>query len=399
MSLDQILYKILIQGNSYQTILKGLNATVEISLYSLLYGTLLGAFICMLKMSGSKILKFISTVYIIILRGSPVLMLLMLLYYGVFARSSLEANTIAIIAFSLNISAHVAELLRASINATDRGQVEAARTLGFSKFQAFRLVTLPQVIKITKPVYQSTIINLIQRLYDIKYQNDEIQISSEEKFNDEEKEKLLELKMNDKNKLKESNDGIFYDDINVKNYDIKNLHNQIGFVQQEPSLFNTTIRENIMYGLDIEDTTDFENRFGKEIKKVLEIAQANFVFDKKKLPLGLDSNVGERGSKLSGGQKQRISIARALIKNPKILILDEATSALDSDSEFKFKKEIEKLKGHLTIIIISHRLSTIKDCDQIVVINNGEIVEKGNHDELYKSKGIYYNLMEKQLVE
>ena len=162
MPLNQILYKILIQGNSYQTILKGLNATVEISLYSLLYGTLLGAFICMLKMSGSKILKFISTVYIIILRGSPVLMLLMLLYYGVFARSSLEANTIAIIAFSLNISAHVAELLRASINATDRGQVEAARTLGFSKFQAFRLVTLPQVIKISKPVYQSTIINLIQ---------------------------------------------------------------------------------------------------------------------------------------------------------------------------------------------------------------------------------------------
>ena len=246
---------------------------------------------------------------------------------------------------------------------------------------------------------KSTIINLIQRLYDIKYQNDEIQISSEEKFNDEENEKLLELKMNDKNKLNESNDGIFYDDINVKNYDIKNLHNQIGFVQQEPSLFNTTIRENIMYGLDIEDTTDFEDRFGKEIKKVLEIAQANFVFDKNKLTLGLDSNVGERGSKLSGGQKQRISIARALIKNPKILILDEATSALDSDSEFKFKKEIEKLKGHMTIIIISHRLSTIKDCDQIVVINNGEIVEKGNHDELYKSKGIYYNLMEKQLVE
>ena len=114
-------------------------------------------------------------------------------------------------------------------------------------------------------------------------------------------------------------------------------------------------------------------------------------------PLGLDTYVGERGSKLSGGQKQRIAIARALIKKPKILILDEATSALDSESEYNFKKEIEKFKGKLTLIIISHRLSIIKDCEQILVINKGEIVEKGNHDELFKLKGIYYSLMEKQL--
>ena len=111
----------------------------------------------------------------------------------------------------------------------------------------------------------------------------------------------------------------------------------------------------------------------------------------------MDTNVGERGSKLSGGQKQRISIARALIKNPKILILDEATSALDSESEFNFKKEIDKFKGKMTIIIISHRLSIIKNCDIIIVINKGEIVEKGNHEELLKMKGIYYSLMEKQI--
>ena len=115
-------------------------------------------------------------------------------------------------------------------------------------------------------------------------------------------------------------------------------------------------------------------------------------------PLGLDTYVGERGSKLSGGQKQRIAIARALIKKPKILILDEATSALDSESEYNFKKEIEKFKGKLTLIIISHRLSIIKDCEQILVINKGEIVEKGNHDELFKLKGIYYSLMEKQFI-
>ena len=131
----------------------------------------------------------------------------------------------------------------------------------------------------------------------------------------------------------------------------------------------------------------------------MKIAQAGFVFDKKLFPLGLDTNVGERGSKLSGGQKQRISIARALIKSPKILILDEATSALDSESEFKFKKELEKFKGKMTIIIVSHRLSIIKDCNIIFVINKGEIIEKGNHEELYQMKGIYYNLMEKQIGE
>ena len=162
MPLNEILYRILIQGGSYMTILKGLNATIYISIMSMIFGTLLGAFVCLLRMSNVKIFSIPAKIYIVVLRGSPVLMLLMLMYYGVFARSSLEASTIAVITFSLNVAAHVAELLRASVNATDRGQIEAARTLGFSAWQAFRLVTLPQVIRIAKPVYQSTVVNLIQ---------------------------------------------------------------------------------------------------------------------------------------------------------------------------------------------------------------------------------------------
>ena len=162
MSLSEILYRILIQGGSYNVILKGLAATVRISLLSLLFGTLLGALVCALRSSRNKILNLPARVYILILRGSPVLMLLMLMYYGVFARSSLEAETIAIITFSMNTAAHVAELLRASISALDYGQVEAARTLGFSAFDAFRFVTLPQIVSIAKPVYQSSIVNLIQ---------------------------------------------------------------------------------------------------------------------------------------------------------------------------------------------------------------------------------------------
>ena len=162
MTLSEILYKILIQGNSYITISKGLWATIYISFWAMVFGVILGSFICWLRISRSIILRTIANIYIIVLRGSPVLMLLMLLYYGVFARSSLDAYTIAIITFAMNTGAHVAELLRASLKAVDKGQVEAALTLGFSKFQAFYLVTLPQIVRIAKPVFQSTIVNLIQ---------------------------------------------------------------------------------------------------------------------------------------------------------------------------------------------------------------------------------------------
>ena len=252
---------------------------------------------------------------------------------------------------------------------------------------------------------KSTLISLIQRLYDVNDGNNIYPDNYNKKNNnmEEEKERLLE-KENNNNiiindyDVEENQKGVFYDNINIKKYDIKYLHNQIGYVQQEPSLFNGTIYENIIYGLDDNDN-DEQKGYEKEIEKVLHLAQADFVFDKKLFPLGLETIVGERGSKLSGGQKQRIAIARALIKNPKILILDEATSALDSESEYKFKKELDNLKGKMTIIIVSHRLSTIKDCDQIIVINKGKIAEKGNHEQLYELKGIYYNLMEKQINE
>ncbi len=162
MTLSDKLYKILIEGGSWKTILGGLWVTVKISLFSLIIGTVLGAFICLLRTGKNPVLRGIATVYIAVLRGTPVLMLLLLLYYGIFAKSGFAPVTVAIITFSLNVSAHVAELLRAAVEASDKGQAEAARTLGFSAWDAFRLITLPQVLKVAKPVYQSTIVNLIQ---------------------------------------------------------------------------------------------------------------------------------------------------------------------------------------------------------------------------------------------
>lgn len=158
----ELIYNIFIKDGAWLTILNGLWATVQISALSLLFGTILGALICFFRVGKINPLKIFAQIYIAILRGSPVLMLLMLLFYGVFARSGLSPIMVAVITFSLHTAAHVAELLRSALMAIDRGQVEAARTLGFSKFQAFKLVMLPQIFKISKPVYQSTIINLIQ---------------------------------------------------------------------------------------------------------------------------------------------------------------------------------------------------------------------------------------------
>ena len=162
MTLSDKLYTILIKGGSWKTILGGLWVTIQISFFALLLGTALGAVVCLLRTRKNPLARGIASVYIAILRGTPVLMLLLLLYYGVFARAGLKPVTVAVFTFALNVSAHVAELLRSALDAADHGQAEAARTLGFSAWDTFRLVTLPQVLRIAKPVYQSTIVNLIQ---------------------------------------------------------------------------------------------------------------------------------------------------------------------------------------------------------------------------------------------
>ena len=156
------LYKIMIQGDSWKTLAKGLWVTVKISGVALLIGTVLGALICLMRTRKNPVVRGIASIYIAILRGTPVLMLLLLLYYGVFARAGFSAVTVAILSFALNVSAHIAELLRSALSATDKGQAEAARTLGFSAWTTLRLITLPQVIRIAKPVFQSTIVNLLQ---------------------------------------------------------------------------------------------------------------------------------------------------------------------------------------------------------------------------------------------
>jgi ATP-binding cassette subfamily B protein len=164
------------------------------------------------------------------------------------------------------------------------------------------------------------------------------------------------------------------------------LRKQIGFVQQNVFLFDGTIRENLRYGKS--DADD------QQMWEALE--QANLSAFIHSLPDGLDTEVGERGTRLSGGQKQRLSIARVFLKNPPILIFDEATSSLDSESEVQIQDAFARLAQNRTAVVIAHRLTTVRNADIICVLSNGKIVESGNHDSLLALNGVYARLYRNQ---
>jgi subfamily B ATP-binding cassette protein MsbA len=179
------------------------------------------------------------------------------------------------------------------------------------------------------------------------------------------------------------------DGIDIKDMTLESLRDLMGLVTQDSILFNDTVKNNIRLGK--EDATD------EEIIAALKVANAyEFVKD---LPNGIETNIGDAGGKLSGGQKQRLSIARAVLKNPPIMILDEATSALDTESEKFVQIALENMMQNRTSIVIAHRLSTIQKADKIIVMQKGEIVEQGTHDELLALNGTYSKLVMMQSFE
>lgn len=181
---------------------------------------------------------------------------------------------------------------------------------------------------------------------------------------------------------------VLIDGINVKDLGIHDLRQLIGNVNQEAILFNDSFRNNIAFGVD--------NATQEQIEEAARIANAyDFIMESEK---GFDTSIGDRGSRLSGGQRQRVSIARAILKNPPILILDEATSALDTESERLVQDALERLMKTRTTVAIAHRLSTIHSADEICVIHEGRIVERGTHDELIAKDGYYKKLNDMQSV-
>lgn len=179
---------------------------------------------------------------------------------------------------------------------------------------------------------------------------------------------------------------VVIDDLSLKDYDLESVRRQIGVVTQESILFNDTIFNNIAFGM--------ERASEEDVIRAAKIANAhNFIMETES---GYQSMIGERGSKLSGGQRQRLSIARAILKNPPILILDEATSALDSESERLVQDALSNLMMHRTSLVIAHRLSTIQHADEIIVIQSGSIAERGTHQQLIERDGLYRKLHEIQ---
>ena len=187
--------------------------------------------------------------------------------------------------------------------------------------------------------------------------------------------------------LKADAGEILIDEQKLSETSLKSYYQSIGYLTQEPSVFDGTVRENLMYAIGEENIDE------THLQNILALSRCEFISD---LPSGLDTEIWERGVKLSGGQKQRLAIAKIFLKNPKIIMLDEPTSALDSQSEKAITQAMHQLFQNRTVLVIAHRLQTVKHADEIIVIDQGKIIERGNHQSLLTKKWYYAEMLELQ---
>ena len=182
--------------------------------------------------------------------------------------------------------------------------------------------------------------------------------------------------------------SIKIDGIDVKEHSLKPLRRKIGYVMQETFLFSDTIADNIRFGQPNADMS--------RVQRSAQVAQATEFIDH--MPQGYETVVGERGLGLSGGQKQRVAIARAVLTDPRILVLDDSTSAVDMETEYQIQQELKEVLKNRTTFVIAHRISSVKNADQILILDHGEIAERGTHKELMAQGGIYYQMVMDQMA-
>ena len=336
---------------------RGIEYTLLLAVVSVLLAILPALGLALMRLSRKKPVRWLSGAYIAVFRSTPMLVQLSIIYYGLFYAISLPRLTLfgfvdisrfipGVVALALNSSAYVAEIFRAGILAVDKGQAEAARSLGLSKWQSMRLVVLPQAVKNVLPALANEMVTMVK----------ESSICSVLG--------MAELM-----------------------FAAKTIAGSTGI-----SLAPYTLAALVYFCINYPASKGIEAIEAEE--EAARIANAHdFIIASEK---GYDTNIGDRGGKLSGGQRQRISIARAILKNPPILILDEATSALDTESERLVQEALENLMKNRTTVVIAHRLSTIRNADEICVMHEGEIVERGKHEELLALDGYYKRLCDMQ---
>ena len=387
-----------IATNYYQYFLRGTRTTILISLLTVFCGSILGCLIAFMRLSKFKPLEKFASIYITVIRGTPMLVQLYIVYYqldfisyptGTLFGVDLERALPCIIALSINSSAYVAEIIRAGIQAVDKGQMEGARSCGMTNAQAMRYVVMPQAVKNILPAIGNEFVTMVKEtsiiqylgIGDLMYNNGIVVTSTYNPLPCYYISAIIYLALNiilgkGLNLLEQPTAGKIYfegEDITAKGFDVNRHRQKVGMVFQQFNLFNNlTVLENITISL-----TKVKKQSEEESKeKALKLLKR----------VGLEDKANAYPSQLSGGQKQRIAIVRALAMEPDVLLFDEPTSALDPEMVGEVLQVISDLaRDGITMVVVTHEMGFARKVGtRVLFMDGGQIAEQGTPEEIFE---------------